>query len=88
MYSDDHGKSWAGGEMMLLLPEFGGGWTEDQVAELKNGSVLLTSRNEYGLSSGQGPRLFARSDDGGKTWAVRKNNTAPPPACTQLLRGP
>jgi hypothetical protein len=37
--------------------------TEDQVAELENGSVLMTSRNEYGTNSGQGPRLFARSDD-------------------------
>ena len=24
----------------------------------------------YGLSSGQGDRLFARSDDGGETWAA------------------
>ena len=49
---------------MQLLPQYGGGWTEDQVAELGNGSVLLTSRNFYGASSGQGARLFARSDDG------------------------
>jgi sialidase-1 len=30
----------------------------------------MTSRNEYGTSSGQGRRLFARSDDGGQTWAA------------------
>ena len=29
------------GEEMLLLPKFGGGWTECQVAELTNGSVLM-----------------------------------------------
>jgi sialidase-1 len=69
VYSDDHGKTWRGGEQMMLLPQFGGGWTEDQVAELQNGSVLLTSRNFFGKSSGQGARLFARSDDGGATWA-------------------
>ena len=55
---------------MLLFPQFGGGWTECEVAELKNGSVLLSSRNFYGLSSKQGPRLFARSDDGGQTYAA------------------
>lgn len=55
---------------MLLLPQFGGGWTECQAAELPNGSVLMTSRNLYGKSSGQGPRMFARSDDGGATWAA------------------
>ena len=70
VYSDDHGQTWSGGALMQLLPEFGGGWTEDQVAELHNGSVLMTSRNFYGTSSGQGPRLFARSDDGGATWAA------------------
>ena len=41
-----------------------GGWTECQVAELRNGSVLLTSRNLYAPSSGLGGRMFARSDDG------------------------
>lgn len=54
-------------------------WTECQVAELKNGSLLLTSRLT-GLSNFycNGPkdpndpncfqRGFARSDDGGATW--------------------
>merc|ERR1719331_1047098 len=71
---------------MFLLPQFGGGWTECQVAELRNGSVLLTSRNFYGTSSGQGPRLFARSDDGGQSWAA--NWTAydlPDPYCEGSL---
>ena len=84
IYSDDHGATWTGGERMELLPQFGGGWTECQVAELYNGSVLMTSRNFYGASSGQGPRLFARSDDGGATWAANWSATEtelPDPYC-------
>ena len=65
MYSDDGGASWVAGQKMVLLPQYGGGWTECQVAELSNGSVLLTSRNLFAPTSGQGPRLMARSDDGG-----------------------
>eukprot|EP01047_Picozoa_sp_COSAG01_P111557 COSAG01_NODE_40335_length_465_cov_0.688525_2_plen_133_part_01 len=38
LYSDTQGASWTAGE---LLPA---GWTECQVAELSNGSLLLTSR--------------------------------------------
>ena len=82
VYSDDNGATWTGGAPMLLLPAFGGGWTECEVAELRNGSVLMTSRNFYGASSGQGARLMARSDDGGSTWAA--NWTArdlPDPYC-------
>ena len=83
VYSDDHGKTWAGGAKLILLPQDGGGWTECQVAELHNGSVLLTSRNSYGLSSGMGPRLFARSDDGGVSWAANWSAGAdlPDPYC-------
>jgi hypothetical protein len=82
VYSDDHGQTWTGG---ALLPEAGehgmlpglpnqtngarGGWTECEVAELKNGSVLLTSRNLYNSKSGLAGRMFARSDDGGANWA-------------------
>ena len=40
-----------------------GGWTECQVAEMKNGSVILTSRNLYNDKSGLSGRMFARSDD-------------------------
>lgn len=49
--------------------------TRCQVAELTNGSVLLTSRNFYDERSGYGPRLFARSDDGGATWAANWSAT-------------
>jgi len=75
---------------MLLLPQFGGGWTECQVAELSNGSVILTSRNSYGLSSGIGPRLFARSDDGGVTWVANWSAglDLPDPYCeASIIRG-
>ena len=82
VYSDDNGATWTGG---ALLPEAGehgmpgpinnqsngakGGWTECQVAEMKNGSVILTSRNLYNDKSGLAGRMFARSDDGGANWA-------------------
>jgi len=89
VYSDDHGASWQGGKELLLLPQYGGGWTECEVAELRNGSVLLTSRNFYGESSGYGPRLFARSDDGGQTWAANWSAGAqlPDPYCEGSMVG-
>ena len=58
IYSDDRGASWRGGQKISLLPQYGGGWTECQVAELQNGSVLLTSRNAFDTTSGQGPRML------------------------------
>lgn len=90
LYSDDRGATWQSGAHMVLLPKFGGGWTECQVAELRNGSVLLTSRNRYAISSGQGPRLFARSDDGGVSWAANwsanyTTNVLPDPYCEASL---
>jgi len=71
LYSDDQGLSWTAGDLLPL------DWTECQVAELKNGSLVLTSRLT-GLSgfycNGTQPRCFqrgfARSDDGGMTWAA------------------
>jgi hypothetical protein len=56
------------------------GWTKTQVAELKNGSILLTSRLGYACvgTHSSSPhaslttmlrRGFARCDDGGQTWA-------------------
>ena len=75
---------------MMLLPQFGGGWTECQVAELHNGSVLLTSRNFFDRRSGQGPRLFARSDDGGASWAANwsAGPDLPDPYCEGIAAGP
>jgi hypothetical protein len=71
LFSDDDGEHWTAGQ---LSPQ---GWTECQVAELKNGSLLMTSRM-YGapyLTPGKMAkrsdlrRGFARSDDGGYTWS-------------------
>jgi hypothetical protein len=70
IHSDDDGATWTAGQ---LLPK---GWTECQVAEMNNGSLLMTSRM-YGspwLTPGHPSRSdlrrgFARSDDGGWTWA-------------------
>ena len=38
LYLDDDGGSWSAG---MLLPE---GWTECQIAEMRNGSVLMASQ--------------------------------------------
>ena len=64
LFSDDQGTSWTVGQ---LLPQ---GWTECQVAEMSNGSLLMTSRM-YGPPYLSSPpkrtdrrRGFARSDDG------------------------
>jgi hypothetical protein len=73
LYSDDDGLSWTVGE---LLPQ---GWTECQIAEMHNGSLLMTSRM-YGAEFIPDPkndsdpnnkrRGFARSDDGGTSWSA------------------
>ena len=58
-----------------------------QVAELHNGSVLMTSRNYYSRTSGQGPRMFARSDDGGHSWAANWSSTdLPDPYCEGAIQ--
>ena len=75
LYSDDEGETWTTGQ---LLPE---GRSECQIAEMRNGSLLMTSRlqaktpNHYRPSpdnttwpfpdKGNKRRAFARSDDGG-----------------------
>ncbi len=69
LYSDDEGESWEAGQ---LLPH---GWTECQTAELLNGSLLLTARMagppflSKAHPQSDRRRGFARSDDGGATWA-------------------
>ena len=64
LLSDDRGRTWrAGGRLPV-------GWTESAIAELPNGSVLLTARALRGRAARLGGRrLFARSDDAGETWA-------------------
>lgn len=66
LISDDHGIRWRAG---AKLPH---GWTESSVAELPNGSVVLTARALHGRSARDHPgkrRLFAISHDAGETWA-------------------
>lgn len=74
MYSDDQGKSWTIGEE---LPDQ---WDECTLTELKNGSVLLSPRiddpentdrhhPDPNMTRVHTTRAFARSDDGGATWA-------------------
>lgn len=77
VFSDDGGATWEAGA--FLPPEAwpSGGWRQEEpaVAELANGSVVITCRNGQNRSSpdlcggGEVCRVFARSDDGGATWA-------------------
>ena len=63
IFSDDHGATWEAGA------ETATGWTESSVAELRNGSLLLASR-QYGHGRSTRPsHAFARSDDGGASWS-------------------
>eukprot|EP01052_Picozoa_sp_SAG31_P040498 SAG31_NODE_5877_length_2278_cov_3.599358_2_plen_320_part_00 len=82
LISDDHGESFHGG---ALLPH---GWSECQMAELQNGSVVITSRND-GDKTRASHRLFARSDDGAETWAATwtADDTLPDPRCEAALLG-
>ena len=65
LMSDDKGYTWRAGARLAL------GWTECSVAELPNGSVVLSARALHGraVDLPRHRRLFARSDDGGLTWA-------------------
>jgi sialidase-1 len=63
-YSDNGGKNWTQG---ALTPAYSG---EAAITELGNGSVLISFRMEgEHMPSHPHSRGFARSDDGGATWA-------------------
>jgi len=69
IFSDDNGASWT---VSQLTPA---GWTECQVAETRNGSLLLggpyiNRSTDPTVKSMERRRGFARSDDGGYTWAA------------------
>lgn len=71
IFSDDHGLTWDAGD--FLPPPFRE--EEPAVAELGNGSLVITCRNGQNRSASnlctasEVCRVFARSDDGGQTWA-------------------
>lgn len=76
LISDDHGESWRPGGPTPIPDAFDKGnlgWTECQVAELGNGSLVLTSRVMQPVQSFDHPlpyqRMFAMSHDQGNTWA-------------------
>ncbi len=63
-YSDNGGKNWTQG---ALTPAYSG---EAAITELGNGSLLISFRSEgEHMPSHPHNRGFARSDDGGATWA-------------------
>ncbi len=87
LFSDDNGATFTVGQ---LLPA---SWTECEVAELKNGSLLMTARIEgcvaaYGknTTSCGHERGFARSDDGERVLAAHNmlGQTMTPELCLPL----
>lgn len=67
-FSDDGGASWVISQVWTAVP---GGATpaECQMAELRNGSVLATLRDEQHPRPPCFCRMTSRSDDGGLTWS-------------------
>lgn len=85
LLSDDAGLSWRAGAKLAW------GWTESSVAELSNGSVVLTARALHGRAARDFPgmrRLFAISHDGGETWARRWAFKAKDSVTSSSLRDP
>ncbi|MDW5324442.1 sialidase family protein [Plantactinospora sp. KLBMP9567] len=75
IYSDDGGRSWAGGG---VVPDPAGlGLDEARIAQLATGEVVVHSRLAGGVSNTS--RAVARSRDGGRTFteAVIETNIAP-----------
>jgi sialidase-1 len=65
--SDNAGASWSITQVFTVSPG-GAAAAECQLAELRNGSVLGTFRNEQRPRTPCSCRLASRSDDGGLTW--------------------
>merc|ERR1711865_1016219 len=77
LISDDHGESWRPGGPTpgaddTPYDKGNLGWTECQVAELANNSLVLTSRVMQTLGSRPSllpfQRMFTMSDNGGDSW--------------------
>lgn len=80
IYSDDQGKTWKRSTAV------GPGCNECQVAELKDGSLVLNMRSYQGGNR----RLLSFSKDGGKTWTdpVKDESLIEPVCQASLLRHP
>eukprot|EP01116_Phalansterium_solitarium_P022567 TRINITY_DN74_c0_g1_i1.p1 TRINITY_DN74_c0_g1~~TRINITY_DN74_c0_g1_i1.p1 ORF type:complete len:362 (-),score=69.25 TRINITY_DN74_c0_g1_i1:68-1153(-) len=63
IFSDDHGKSWSLGGTVYL-----NGSNENQVAQLKNGTLVSNLRVSYFCSAAGFCRASAASDDDGVSW--------------------
>ena len=64
-YSDDNGKTWKLGKTAPPCKETGPYSSECQIVELKDGSILMSSREERNSKF----RAICRSTDGGETWS-------------------
>jgi sialidase-1 len=64
IYSDDGGRTWRRGEATAF------GMNECEVAELADGSLLVSMRNYHGKNR----RAFAVSRDAGRTWSEPKHH--------------
>ena len=86
LYRDDHGRSWR------LGGNAGAGGGEMQIAEVSDGGLLATIRNN--AFTEQGVRFFNTSPDGGETWGApfyqsKAQPPLPDPKCqASLLRIP
>jgi sialidase-1 len=65
VYSDDHGRTWNHGDLVLISHDEMTNPSETAIAELSNGSILLNLRNE----SRQHRRIIAISPDGASHWS-------------------
>eukprot|EP00729_Bicosta_minor_P017359 gene17359-7753_t len=69
LISSDHGATWeVGGPTPTMVDGQLKSWGESMVAELANGSVVLTSRMGDALSASSRWLAFAISNDGGESW--------------------
>ena len=69
LISQDHGKTWeVGGPTPAVVDGQAKPWGESAVAELANGSVVMTSRLSQPLNAASRWRAFAISHDGAQTW--------------------
>ena len=80
-YSDDEGHHWTLGPSTLALPMRGA--EEPSVAEVENGRLLVSIRNQLGSV------FLSRSSDNGETWSLpQTSGLKTPESCACLRRIP